>query len=220
MKIRGHRIEPAEIELALRDLAGVKEVVVVAREEKTGDLRLVAYVVPAQLAPPSVLELRCVVQERLPEYMIPSAFVFLETMPLTPTGKIDRRALPLPPMARPDLPTFAAPRTLIEETLASIWAEVLGLTSVGTHDHFVDLGGHSVAAAQVASRVGDTLHVEVPLRELFEASTIADMAVVIMQHQASQIDKQDLAQLVAEIEAVPEAEVAQRIRDESDKCED
>jgi acyl carrier protein len=124
-------------------------------------------------------------------------------------------------MARPDLPTaFAAPRTLIEETLASIWAEVLGLTSVGTHDHFVDLGGHSVAAAQVASRVGDTLHVEVPLRELFEASTIADMAVVIMQHQASQIDKQDLAQLVAEIEAVPEAEVAQRIRDESDKRED
>lgn len=215
VKIRGHRIEVAEIELALCDLAAVAEAVVLAREEKPGDMRLVAYIVPAQQPPPPVLELRRVVQERLPDYMVPSAFVFLEAMPLTPTGKVDRRALPPPSMARLDMRSaFAAPRTLIEETLANIWTEVLGLTSVGIHDHFLELGGHSLTAAQIVSRVRDTLHVEATLRALLEASTIAEMAVIIFEHRASDKNREELDRVIEDVEALSEDEVARRLSDE------
>jgi amino acid adenylation domain-containing protein len=215
VKIRGHRIEVAEIELALCDLAAVQEAVVVAREEKPGDMRLVAYIVPAQQPPPTPRELRGVVQERLPDYMVPSAFVFLEALPLTPTGKVDRLALPPPSMARPDMATpFAAPRTPMEDTLTRIWTEVLGLTAVGIHDPFLELGGDSLMAMQIVSRVRDTFHVEMPLRALLEASTIADMTGVIIQHQARQIKQEDLARLLAEVEALSEEEVTRRLTDE------
>jgi acyl carrier protein len=187
----------------------------VAREEKPGDMHLVAYIVPAQQPPPTYRELRGVVQERLPDYMVPSAFVFLKALPLTPTGKVDRLALPPPSMARPDMATpFAAPRTPMEATLARIWTEVLGLPSVGIHDPFLELGGHSLMAARVVSRVRDMFHVELPLRALLEASTIADMAAVISQHQARQIDPGELARLIAEVEALSEEEVTRRLTDE------
>ena len=148
MKVRGHRIEPGEVEVALLDLGSLQDAVVVAPEDEQGEPRLVAYVVPGQRArkirPLTVSALRRDLAGRLPAAMIPSAFVLMETLPRTVTGKVDRRALPPPSPARPALDTaFAAPRTPIEEILVGIWAEVLGLDAVGIHDRFFELGGNS-----------------------------------------------------------------------------
>ncbi|HEY1271032.1 MAG TPA: amino acid adenylation domain-containing protein, partial [Terriglobales bacterium] len=125
-------------------------------------------------------QLRRLLNEKLPDYMVPSAFVMLDTLPLTPNGKVDRRALPAPDQSRPDLDeSYVAPRTPVEEVLASIWAEMLRIERVGANDDFFDLGGHSLLAAQVVSRVRQTLQVELPLRSLFESPTLSDLALVI-----------------------------------------
>ena len=171
VKIRGQRIELGEIEAALARHAGVGQSVVVAREDSPGDQRLVAYVV-AQQAELSVGELREQLGRLLPAYMVPSAFVLLGELPLTSSGKLDRRALPAPGQA--DSPgDYVAPRTATEQVLAAIWAEVLALERVGIHANFFELGGHSLLAMQVISRVRESLSVELPLRELFLTPTIA-----------------------------------------------
>ncbi|MGE3435688.1 MAG: amino acid adenylation domain-containing protein [Blastocatellales bacterium] len=178
VKIRGYRIECGEIESLLGQREGVREAVVIAREDIPGDKRLVAYCVaqlPGKL--PAHVELRNFLKEQLPEYMIPSFFVELEAMPLTLNGKVDRRALPAPDKTRPELKAeFVAPRTPAEERLAAICAEVLGLERVGVHDHFFDLGGHSLLATQVVSRVRQAFEIELPLRSLFETPTVAGLA--------------------------------------------
>src|SRR5262249_43745235 len=121
---------------------------------------------------------------KLPDYMVPATFTLLDTLPLTPNGKVDRRALPAPDQMRPDLDqAFAAPRTPIEEVLAGIWAQVLGLNRVGVYDNFFDLGGHSLRATQVVSRLREVLHVELPLSCFFTAPAVADLAKVIEQYQ-------------------------------------
>jgi acyl carrier protein len=154
----------------------VRETAVIARVNLSGDKQLVAYIVPHQEGTPTNTDLRRFLKEQLPEYMVPSAFVTLESLPLTPNGKVDRRALPEPEL-RPELElTFVAPRTPIEEMLASIWAGVLSIEQVGVHDNFFELGGHSLLATQVISRVRDTISIELPLRSLFEAPTIAELA--------------------------------------------
>jgi amino acid adenylation domain-containing protein len=185
VKIRGHRIEVSEIEMALMDLDAIKEAVVVPREDESGDPRLVAYVVPRKRPGPTVTSLRHALRKRLPDYMIPSAFMLLDGLPLSPNRKIDRKGLPDPGRSRPKLDApYVAPMTSIEETLAEIWAEVLSLDEVGVNDDFLELGGHSLAASQVISRVIEKFQLYLPVQSLFQAPTVAEMAAVIEESQA------------------------------------
>jgi amino acid adenylation domain-containing protein len=180
VKIRGFRIELGEIEAVLAAHVGVREALVVAREEQRGETaetKLVAYVVPHGEV--SGRELRDHLRARLPEYMVPSAFVVLDQLPLTHHGKVDRRALPAPEQVQNDANSYLAPHTPLEEMLAGIWAEVLRFERVGIHDNFFDAGGHSLLATQVMSRVSHVFQVELPLRLLFESPTIAGLAASI-----------------------------------------
>ncbi len=175
VKIRGFRIELGEIEGCLGRYPGVKEAVVVAREED-GEKRLVAYVVPGVEPAPTVRELRDFLRELLPEYMVPAAFVLLGGLPLTPNNKVDRRALPAPEASGVERQAYVAPRTLAEELLAGIWAEVLKVERVGVRDNFFELGGHSLLAVQVVSRVRAAAQIELPLRAVFQNPTIEGLA--------------------------------------------
>jgi amino acid adenylation domain-containing protein/non-ribosomal peptide synthase protein (TIGR01720 family) len=180
VKIRGYRVELGEIESAIGDLPGIEEAAVLAREDTPGDRRLAAYIVPRETAPPAVDELRAALRRRLPDYMIPAHFVTLPALPRTPNGKVDRRRLPAPDRARPDgEKAFVAPRTEVERRLARIWSEVLGVERVGVHDSFFELGGHSLLATQLASRVREAFEVELPLRDVFEAATVAELACAV-----------------------------------------
>ncbi len=152
---------------------------------------------------------------KLPDYMIPSIFVFLEAFPLAPNGKVHRQALPAPTSTRPELDTlFSAPLTSLEKILGDIWAEVLGLDQVGIHDNFLDLGGHSLLATQIISRVLNRLHVEVPLRSMFESPTVADRAVVITTRQAEQMGHDETARILREVERLSDDEAQQRLANE------
>lgn len=137
--------------------------------------------------------------------MIPTVFVILDALPRTPNGKIDRKALPEPHWDRPPLDTpYVAPRTPLEETLAAIWVEVLGLDQVGIHDHFLELGGHSLQAAQIITQIIHTFRIDLPVRSLFEAPTIAAMALLITQYQTQQAGSEEMARMLAEIETLSE----------------
>ncbi|HYH81346.1 MAG TPA: condensation domain-containing protein, partial [Longimicrobium sp.] len=175
VKVRGHRVEPGEVESVLLEHPGVPRAAVVVREGPSGDRRLVAYVAAGDAAPDPA-ELRAWLRERLPEPMVPSAVVVLESFPLTPSGKVDRRALPAPDDDAAGARGYVAPRTAAEAAIAGIWAEVLGRERVGAEDDFFELGGHSLLATRVASRVGAALGVRLPLRALFEAPTVAGVA--------------------------------------------
>jgi len=178
LKIRGYRIEPGEIELALLDHAAVAECVVVAREDQPGDKRLIAYVVTSNRTKINGTELRGFLDGRLPEYMRPSAFVFLDSLPLTANGKIDRRALPSPDHSRPDGDNvFTAPRDPVEEVLTNIWSSVLGVDLVGVHDNFFDLGGDSILSIQIIARANQAGLGLLP-RQLFQHQTVAELATV------------------------------------------
>jgi amino acid adenylation domain-containing protein/thioester reductase-like protein len=180
VKIRGFRIELEEVESALAQHAAVREVVVMAREDRVGEKPLVAYVVARQELTPTAGELRSYLKEKLPEFMVPSAFVLLEAMPLTANGKVNRKALPTPDHTRYcSLEHYVAPRNQTEEVLAGICAQLIGIESVGIHDNFFELGGHSLLGAQFVSRVQEAFHVEVPLRKLFELPTVAELAEAI-----------------------------------------
>ena len=185
VKIRGFRIELGEIETILSQHSAVKTAIVIAREDETEQKRLVAYIVPQTegISTPqeqsllAVTELRQFLKAQLPEYMVPSAFVILESLPLTSNGKVDRRALPAPDFQSEE--QYVAPRNPIEEILASIWVKVLKVEQVGIHDNFFELGGHSLLATQLISRIRKAFKVEMPLRELFVAPTVAALAQVI-----------------------------------------
>lgn len=180
VKIRGYTIEVAEIEAALLALGSLKQAVVIAREERGHDLRLVAYVVPANGSSPREAELRARLGEQLPDYMIPAAFVILATLPVTSTGKLDRRALPDPAANRAAAGNdYVAPRTLAEEQMAEIWAEVFGLQRVGVTDDFFALGGHSLLAGQVVARLRRTFGLEMSPSSLFEAPTVAALCSMV-----------------------------------------
>ena len=176
VKLRGFRIELGEIETALAAHQAVREAVVAVREDAPGDQRLVAYVVPAGAETPTPAALRAFLQATLPDYMLPSAVVTLPALPLTPSGKVDRRALPAPDLGEPEGGASLAPRTPVEEVLAGIWADVLGRERVGVADNFFELGGHSLLATRVMARVCDLFQVEMPLRRLFETPTVAGLA--------------------------------------------
>ncbi|HEX7243162.1 MAG TPA: amino acid adenylation domain-containing protein, partial [Longimicrobiaceae bacterium] len=173
VKVRGFRIEPGEVEAALERHPAVRDAVVVAREDAPGERRLVAYFA-AGGEPPAAGELRRHLGEHLPDYMVPSVFVALDALPLTPSGKLDRRALPAPEGGSGD--AHVPPRSATERVLADAWAEVLGVERVGVHDNFFELGGHSLLATRVVARVREAFRMELPLRALFEAPTVARLA--------------------------------------------
>ena len=184
VKVRGFRIEPGEVEAALNTHEGVRESVVVAREDTPGEKRLVAYVVAGDVTGNGselVTTLVSHLKGRLPEYLVPSQIMLLEAMPLTPNGKVDRKALPNPERDVGDVNgAFIAPRTPVEEVVAEIWNDVLGSKGkLSIHDSFFRVGGHSLLATQVISRVRDALHVELPLRSLFDSPTIAEFSRLV-----------------------------------------
>jgi len=185
VKIRGFRIELSEIEAVLSQHQAVRETVVIVGEDIPDDKYLVVYVVPNQEQIPTqetesfASQLRKFLKEKLPEYMIPKAYVILESLPLTPNGKVDRSALPAPNTATFHKQDYVAPRSQLEKLLAEIWAKVLGKEHVGVHDNFFELGGHSLLATQLTSRIRDTFQIDLPVRNLFEAPTVEQLAKCI-----------------------------------------
>ena len=176
VKIRGYRIELGEIEAVLAEHPRVRESIVIVGEGSAGDKRLVAYIVPRESAP-TTNELRAHLKAKLPDYMVPSAFVFLDMLPLTSNGKVDHRALPSQDHDVADSKqVYVAPGNASEQAIADIWVEILGVKRIGVHDNFFDLGGHSLLATQVLNRLRSRLNVELPLRRMFEAPTIAELA--------------------------------------------
>ncbi|MEG5026528.1 amino acid adenylation domain-containing protein [Microcoleus sp. AT8-B1] len=207
LKIRGFRIEAGEIEAALNEHRAVRSCVVTAFGEDRSQKRLVAYVVPQQNAAPETCELRQFLSEKLPEYMLPSAFVMLESLPLSANGKVDRKALPAPDAAF--LPkTFVAPNTPVEKVLAGIWAEILGVEKIGLHDNFfIDLGGHSLLATQIISAVRDTFGVDVPMRSFFESPTASEQAAALVENPAQREKVENTAQLLLSLAELSDEEV-------------
>ncbi|HEX8822627.1 MAG TPA: amino acid adenylation domain-containing protein, partial [Archangium sp.] len=177
VKVNGVRVEPGEVETALRELAGARQAHVKAWRSPSGESRLVAYVVPGEATPREERELRARLRERLMEAMVPSVCVYLETLPLTSSGKVDGRALPAPEEVRPGGRAFVAPRDEWERELAHVWEEVLGVRPVGVTDSFFELGGQSLLAVRLVARLQERLGRAVPLASLFEAPTIEALAV-------------------------------------------
>ena len=196
VKIRGFRVELGEIESTLLKYEMVKEAVVILRRDEDADEQLVAYVVGTQRQPLSSSELRTFLQTRLPDYMVPSTFVQLDRMPLTPNGKINRQDLPEPTRAREG--NYVAPRTAVEEMLCGIWSEVLKLPEVGIYDEFFDLGGHSLLGTQVVTRVQEDFGVEISLRTFFDSRTVAQLSEVVI-HALLKAD--DVEGILDELEA-------------------
>jgi amino acid adenylation domain-containing protein len=188
VKIRGHRIELGEIEATLNQIPWVRESVIVARDRDESDEKeLSGYIVSKQASLRSQTEVRRFLQEKLPDFMIPSLFVFLDALPLTPNGKLDRNALPAPDGERPNLDQgFVEPRTEIEELIAQVWREILKLDNIGVHDNFFELGGHSLLATRVVARLRGSLNVDVALRKLFELATVAGLGQHIEQLRHSE----------------------------------
>ncbi len=214
VKIRGFRVELGEIETLLGRHPGVQEVVVVVREGMQGDQRLVAYLVPDEDQVLVPADLRSFLQERLPEYMLPAAYVMLESLPLTPSGKVARSTLPAPDWFKRELEElFVAPRTPVEEVLAGIWVRVLGVEKVGVHDNFFELGGHSLLATQVISRARQALPIEVPLRAIFEAPTVAGLAQAIIAHEPTLGQTEKMAQILRNLESMPAEEVRKMLQE-------
>jgi amino acid adenylation domain-containing protein len=188
VKIRGFRIELGEIEAVLSQHGDVQASCVIVREDITGDKRLVGYIVPQKEVTPTVSELRQFLKAKLPEYMVPNALVILESLPLTPNGKIDHRALPTPDLHSELKHKYVAPRTPVEEILAQIWAQVLKVEQVGIEDNFFTSGGHSLLATQLVSQIRNIFQVELPLRELFAAPTIAELTLSIQHLQQQDLE--------------------------------
>ncbi|HEX2090828.1 MAG TPA: phosphopantetheine-binding protein, partial [Longimicrobiaceae bacterium] len=208
VKIRGFRIEPGEIEAALRTHPQVREAVVLAREDAPGERRLVGYIVPDGEV--STIALRTHLREHLPEYMLPGAFVLLDALPLTPNGKLDRRALPEPDRTDEE-EAYVAPRTPLEEVLAALWAELLDRERFGVHESFFDLGGHSLLAVRLLSRVRDVLRVELPVRALFEAPSVAGLAAATITAEPVPGQTEKLARALLRIKRMSTAELKETV---------
>ncbi len=204
MKIRGFRVETGEIESVLTAHPGVRAAAVILREDDPGSPRLVAYLVAAEPEPPSTTELRRHLADRLPEPMVPAAFVTLPALPLTGSGKVDRRALPRPGGERPLLEReYVPPASDVEEALVEIWAETLGIERVGVQDNFFELGGHSLLATQVITRIQERLRVDVPLIALFQMPTVEQLAVTVEEKILDALEALEDAEVQALVGGAP-----------------
>ncbi len=214
VKIRGYRVELGEIDTVLAAQPAVRDVAVVPQEVGS-EPRLVAYVVLEGAdadADAAVGDLRAVLKKTLPEYMVPAVFVPMDTLPLNANGKLDRDALPVPESLRPDLAAaYVAPRTAVEEVLADIWREVLGVERVGVRDSFFELGGHSLLATQVIWRLRSTFRIDLPLRSLFEAVTVEELARSLAEHEAEPGRSEKIAEILQRIKSMPEEEKSRRL---------
>jgi len=216
VKIRGYRVEPGEVTETLRKHPSVREGFVLARDGP-GGARLVAYVVPREPSPPRREELRQYLSDRLPDYMVPGAFLLMDSLPLTANGKLDVRALPDPEAGQDRERTFVAPRTQVEEVLAEVWSDLLRVSPIGVHDDFFALGGHSLLATQLISRVRTALGLEVSLRTLFDGPTIAQLAGTIgATAPAAAVHLMPMAGLAGPDLAVP-SDVLERVGQLSDE---
>jgi acyl carrier protein len=217
-KIHGFRVEPDEIAATLAQHEAVRECVVVAREDSPGDRRLVAYAVLREPEGATASDLRLFLRQKLPDHMIPSAFVLLVALPLTPSGKMDRRALPHPEQEWLEAGSgYVAPRDVVEEVLAGMWAEILRLERVGVYDNFFELGGHSLLAMQLMSRIREAFRVDFPLRLMFEDPTVAGMSSALIAHEIKPGRTLKVAQLLQQLEGMSEAEVLSRIQEQQAK---
>jgi amino acid adenylation domain-containing protein/non-ribosomal peptide synthase protein (TIGR01720 family) len=188
VKIRGFRIELGEIEALLASHPQIWETVVIVRDDTTGDKRLVAYIVPQSEKTITINEIRQFLKAKLPSYMVPNAFVILDALPLTANGKIDRRALPPSESSSEPSEKYVAPRNPIEDILVNVWSEILKVEKVGINDNFFELGGHSLLATKLVAQIRDRLKVELPLRQLFNSATLAELAQGIEQLKQEKSD--------------------------------
>jgi surfactin family lipopeptide synthetase C len=218
VKIRGFRVELAEVEQAIRNHKSVSDAVVIVQGEDGGDRRLVAYVVSAGDAQPTSSELRELLLEKLPAYMVPATFVMIDALPLLPNGKIDRQSLAGLEQEKPAADeTFEAPRSPLEESVAKAWRDLLKLDRVGIHDNFFELGGHSLMAAKLISNLRRQLSVELNLIDVFQSPTIARMTELIYQRQTEDEADDELASLLAELESLSDEEAQERVTAEMAK---
>jgi amino acid adenylation domain-containing protein len=211
VKIRGYRVELGEIENTLVQHPMVKEAAAVAWDYESGEKYLAAYVVPQSKTTLTIGGLREFVKSKLPSYMVPAVFIILDTLPLM-NGKVDRNALPPPDHQRPNLDNpYVPPRSDLETTLVEIWELALELQPIGIHDNFLDLGGHSLDATRIISRILATLRFDLPIKALFQSPTIAEMAAILENHLPEDRVKEDLTRLLSEIEQLSDSEVESQI---------
>lgn len=206
VKIRGFRVEPNEIEAVLRRHPSIYEAVVVPQPD-SGEIRLCAYIVPAPAQSINPQDLRAYLSGLLPDYMVPPLFVSLEALPLTPSGKLDRAALTGKGSLVAAGSPFVAARTPTEEVLVKLWADLLGVKKIGIHDNFFDLGGHSLLATQVVSRIRERFQVEIPLRRIFEAPTIEQLALSVVRDSLQSQDDTEVERLIATLEQTTDLEM-------------
>ena len=215
VKLRGFRIELGEIESVLRQHPSVKNAVAIVREDTPGDKRLVAYAVAERDAVPQHA-LTNMLKAKLPEYMVPADIVFLETLPLTSSGKVDRKSLPAPVHDRSRLMNqYIAPRTPYEKEIARIWGEVMSLENPGLHDNFFELGGHSLLATRVISRINCAFGIQLPLRNIFESPTIVGLAQTLLINKSRVLQEVALTTLLDQLENLSEAEAEQLLAEKT-----
>jgi amino acid adenylation domain-containing protein len=216
VKIRGFRVEPAEIEATLERHPGIAAAVVQPRDDGRGNKRLVAWLVPSGEEAPELsdADLLAWCRERLPAFMVPGAFVVLDALPLDPNGKVDRKALPEPDRGSRAFHGGVAPRTPVEQKVAAVWSEVLGVEQVGAEDDFFELGGHSLLATQIVSRLSRELGVDLGLRAFFDEPTVAGVALAITREQVQREDPDRMARLLARVQDLSPEELAELLREE------
>ncbi len=210
VKLRGYRIELGEIESVISGCLGVRESVVISREDIPGDRRLVAYIVTSETQGLDTVEVNDYLKKMLPDYMIPSAFVILEKLPLTQNGKIDRQRLSAPKRSGLEK-EYVAPQTSVEQVLAGIWCDVLGTEKVGIYDNFFEIGGHSLLATQVISRVRKVFSEELPVGTVFEGQTISEFANILIKYESVRGQVEEIARMFLKIDNMSIAEVERLI---------
>jgi acyl-coenzyme A synthetase/AMP-(fatty) acid ligase/acyl carrier protein len=217
VKIRGGKVNTSEVQAHLSSHPDIKHAVVIPFEKRSGEKILIAYLVPRHKSSPAAHALIAFLQQRVASYMIPSNFMFMGSLPLI-NGKLDRRALPKPDGQRPELNTpYVAPVQEFEVKIAKIWEEVLEVGPVGLHDNFFDLGGHSLAATRVVSQVMQRFQLEIPLQALFQSPTVAEMASVILEHQYKKLGKNELENIMNELESMSDEEADRRVSEDRSK---